>query len=260
MRFVLPCLFVVLVAGCAGGSIPVDAAVDTGTDTGTPDSGPVDTGTPDTGLADTGPRPDGSPFLCPQDGVRGSGTHRLFAQGHESPPRPDGSWPFLHEWQRSGGDPLLCDDAAFVIDTNMDGIWQPGEVPRNLGPSALVHGEHFLIGVGSFVEFTIPLCDDITGNVAFYIPNFDEAGSEALHQLVVVHQAGGETLIAETIDREPGSSGYNPFIRVVAGNDPDVVPGDVLLLRSINLSGRVFSVMIWNPPSEYESWVRIEVP
>ena len=223
---------------------PADTAVDAGTDTATPDTGPADTdpadtdpadtGTPDTGTADADAGPDTGPppFVCPLDGVRGSGTHRLFAQGHESPPRPDGSWPFLHVWPMGGGDAILCDDATFVVDTNMDGIWQPGEVPRNLGPPGLVHGEHFLIGVGSFVEFTITLCDDITGNVAFYIPNFDDAGnpamgipgSRALHQLIVVHRAGGETLIAETIDDEPGRSGYNPFIRVVSGVDPDVVP------------------------------------
>ena len=202
---------------------------------------------------------DAGPGGCPHDGVRGSGMHRLFVQGREAAPRADGTWPFLHEWQADGSDALLCDDSVFVTDENGDGIWQPGEEPKPLGPSAIVHGEHFLVGPGSFVEFTITLCDDITGNVAFYIPNFDVAGSEARHELFVVHE-GEEIFIADAIDTEPGSSGYNPFVRVVEGTDPDAVAGDTLLMRSTNLSGADFSVMVWRPPSEYESWVLVEVP
>ena len=221
-------------------------------DAGRPDSGPPDAGEVDGGV-------DAPPFVCPQDGVRGSGTHRLFVQGAEAPPRPDRTWPFLHEWMAGGGDAELCDDSVFVHDDSGDGVWQPGEEPRPLGPMALVHGEHFLVGPGSFVEFTITLCDDITGDVAFYIPNFDETGSRALHQLFVVH-GRDEHLIAEAIDEEAGQSGYNPFVRVLSGADPDVVPGDTLLLRSINLSGHDFSVMVWRPPSEYESWIMVEVP
>lgn len=195
---------------------------------------------------------------CPAEGVRGRGTHRLFVQGHEADARPDGTWPFLHE-ATVGADAPLCDDAIFVEDTNGDGVWEPGEAPRPLGPSALVHGEHFLVGIGAFVEITIPLCDDITGDVAFYIPNFDQDGSVALHQLFVVHD-GVETLVAEATDDEPGFSGYSPFVRVLSGEDPDVSPGDTLLLRSTNLSGAPFSVMVWRPPSEYESWILVEVP
>ncbi len=201
----------------------------------------------------------GGDGACPRDGVRGSGRHRLFVQGREAPPRPDGTWPLLHEWQADGSDARLCDDSVFVNDDNGDGVWQPGEEPRPLGPSAIVHGEHFLVGPGAFTEFTIPLCDDITGDVVFYIPNFDVDGSRALHQLYVVHE-GEEQLVAEAIDDEPGSSGYNPFVRVLEGNDPDAAPGDTLLLRSINLSGADFSVMVWRPPSEYESWILVEVP
>lgn len=200
------------------------------------------------------PSPDaGAPMLgCPDVGVHGSGRHRLFVQGHEAPPLADGTWPFLH-------DERLCDDAVFVNDTDGDGAWDPGEEPRPMGPADLVHGEHFLVGPGAFVEFTATLCDDITGDVVFYIPNFDVEGSQALHQLYVIHD-GAETLIAEVMDDEPGFSGYNPFVRVVSGEDPDVIPGDTLLLRSINLSGADFSVMVWRPPSEYESWIVVEVP
>jgi hypothetical protein len=198
-------------------------------------------------------------FICPEDGVRGPGRHRLFIQGHEAPPGPDGSWPFLHPWGAGGVDAELCDDRVFVSDTSGDGVWQPGEEPRPLGPPALVHGEHFLVGVGAFVEFTATLCDDITGDVVLYVPNFDTEGSMAAHQLFVVHE-GRETLIAEATDDEPGFSGYNPFVREVSGVDPDVVPGDRLLLRSTNVSGAGFSVMVWRPPSEYESWILVEVP
>jgi len=258
-------------AGCTGSDAPGDGGPsdagardagpsDTGPrDAGPPDAGPPDAGPPDAGPPDAGPLDGGGAFVCPTDGVRGPGTHRLFVQGHEAPPLPDGTWPFLHEWMPDGSDAELCDDSVFVMDTNMDGVWQPTEEPRPLGPSALVHGEHFLVGVGSFVEFTITLCDDITGNVAFYIPNFDATGSVSLHQLFVVHD-GVEQLIAEATDDEPGFSGYNPFVRVLEGVDPDAVPGDKLLLRSTNLSGVAFSVMVWRPPSEYESWILVEVP
>lgn len=196
---------------------------------------------------------------CPWDGVRGPGTHRLFAQGSEADPDGRGIYPFLHEWGNEGEDAALCDDATFVDDGNGDGVWQPGEAPRELAPGGLVHGEHYLVGVGAFVEFGITLCDDITGNVAFYVPNFDEAGSQALHQLFVVHE-DEETLVAEVVDDEAGMSGYNPFVRVVEGEDPDAVAGDMLLMRTTNLNGIPFSVMVFLPPSEYESWVLVEVP
>jgi len=198
-------------------------------------------------------------FVCPQDGVRGPGRHRLFIQGHTAQPDSRGVYPLLHEWADNGNDARLCDDSVFVNDTNMDGIWEPGEEPHPLGPSTLVHGEHFLVGPGSYVEFEQTLCEDITGDIVFYIPNFDEAGSEALHQLFVVHE-GQEFLIAEDVDNEAGQSGYNPFVRVLSGNDPDVVAGDILRMRSTNLNGRQFSVMVWYPPSEYESWITVTVP
>lgn len=184
-------------------------------------------------------------------GISGPGVHRLFVQGHEAEPDEHGRWPFLH-------DHSLCDDSRFVHDDNEDGVWQPGEEPRPLGPPGIVHGEHFLVGPGAFVEFAVTLCGDITGDFTLYIPNFDELGSRARHELFVVHE-GEETRIGDAIDEEPGSSGYNPFIRVIEGVDPDVVPGDTLLLRSTNLSGAAFSVMVWRPPSEYESWVLVEV-
>jgi len=200
-----------------------------------------------------------APPGCPANGIHGAGRHRLFLQGHEGIADENGVYPMLHQWQADGSDALLCDDTIFVDDTNGDGIWEPGEAPRPLAPDDLVHGEHFLVGQGAFVEFAIPLCADITGDVVFYIPNFDEEGSQALHQLFVVH-GGTETLIAEAVDDEAGQSGYNPFIRVLAGTDPDAQPGDTLLLRSTNLNGYQFSVMVFHPPSEYESWILINVP
>lgn len=223
-----PFLLAGLLGGCSSGpdaGVPTDASVDLG---------------------------------CPHQGISGAGQHRLFVQGHEAPPLPDGTWPLLHEVPSGAADSELCDDAHFM-GPDTPGYWEPGVSPRPLGPSALVHGEHFLVGPGAFAEFTTTLCDDITGDVVFYIPNFDVMGSVALHQLVVQHD-GEEFLIAEVTDDEPGSSGYNPFVRRVVGNDPDVVPGDRLVLRSINVSGASFSVMVWRPPSEYESWIRVEVP
>lgn len=198
--------------------------------------------------------PDGSAADASEAGDGGcttplaTGRHRLFLQGHQAEPLEDGAYPMLH-------DEALCDDAVFVDDVNGDGVWQPGEAPRPLGPAGLVHGEHFLVGAGAFAEFRFPLCQDLGGEVAFYIPNFDVAGSRAGHQLL----AGGQ-LLAEAIDDEEGASGYNPFVRVVAGTDPDVSAGDQLILRSTNLNGYQFSVMIWQPPSEYESWILVTVP
>lgn len=222
---------------------------------GADDYGETESDTGNTDVADDLP----APFECPSDGVRESGRHRLFVQGHDAPPLEDGTWPFLHEWTGDDGDAILCDDANFVCVDDGDGVWQPGDEPCPLGPSALVHGEHFLVGVGAFVEFTATLCDDITGRVTFYVPNFDENGSEALHQLFVVHD-DEEFLVAQTIDDEAGQNGYNPFVRVVEGNDPVAIPGDRLKLRSTNLNGVPFSVMVFSPPSEYESWITVDVP
>lgn len=201
---------------------------------------------------------DGMEGACPELGW-GAGRHRLFVQGHEAPPAPDGTWPFLHTPAAHGTAADLCDDGVFTDDPNGDGIYQIGETPRSLGPPGIVHGEHFVVGAGSYVEIAITLCDDITGDVTFYVPNFDQEGSVALHQLLVVHE-GAETLIGEVTDDEPGFSGYNPFVRVVSGVDPAAFRGDRLVLRSTNLSGLPFSVMVWRPPSEYESWIVVEVP
>ncbi|MBK7194824.1 MAG: hypothetical protein IPH80_20280 [Myxococcales bacterium] len=192
--------------------------------------------------------------------LAGPGRHRLFVQGHQGTPRADGRYPLLHEAGSDGADAALCDDDVFVDDTNGDGRWQPGEEPRPLGPAALVHGEHFLVGPGAYAEFAIDLCADVTGDVALYIPNYDETGSRTRHELLVRGQDGREQLIATTIDEEAGQSGYNPFVRVLAGVDPSAGPGDLLVLRSTNLSGAAFSVMVWRPPSEYESWLLVEVP
>ena len=239
MRSTLATALALAALGCAG---PPDTGPDAGTDAGTDAASPGDAGAGE----------------CPSRGIRGSGVHRLFVQGHEAPALPDGTWPFLHEVRAGATDAELCDDSIFM-GPDSPGHWEPGVSPRPLGPSELVHGEHFLVGPGAFVEITAVLCDDITGDVAFYIPNFDEPGSVALHQLLV-RRGGEEQIIAEVTDDEPGSSGYNPFVRRVAGVDPDVIPGDQLVLRSINVSGASFSVMVWRPPSEYESWVLVEVP
>lgn len=192
--------------------------------------------------------------------LTGSGRHRLFVQGHQGTPRPDGRYPLLHEAGPDGADAVLCDDRVFVDDTSGDGRWQPGEEPHPLGPATLVHGEHFLVGPGAYTEFAIDLCAGLSGDVALYIPNYDEAGSRTRHELLVRGADGREQLIATAIDDEAGQSGYNPFVRVLAGAAPTTAPGDLLVLRSTNLSGAAFSVMVWRPPSEYESWVQVEVP
>ncbi len=266
----------VLLLGCSTGPTDGDGGrADAASEAGPDATAPGPDGSPQDAEADrTGPgpedasadggSPDGAPggFRCPSGGVRGPGRHRLFVQGREAPPLPNGRWPLLHVWRDDGGDAELCDDTVFVDDANGNGRWDPGEEPRPLGPPGIVHGEHFLVGAGSYAEFEAVLCDDITGSVVLYIPNFDQEGSEALHELLVVHPEDGdrEEVIATAVDDEPGFSGYNPFVRVLEGEDPAAHPGDLLVLRSTNLSGVAFSVMVWRPPSEYESWVVVEVP
>lgn len=181
----------------------------------------------------------------------GPGRHRLFVQGHDAPARADGAYPLLHDHR-------LCDDAVFVDDTNGDGVWQPGESPRPLGPPELVHGEHFLVGAGAYAEFRFPYCRPLRDQVAFYIPNFDVTGSRARHQLLVETPAG-ESVLAEAIDDEEGSSGYNPFVRVLPVAAAAVDPPGELVLRTTNLNGFQFSVMVWRPPSEYESWILVDL-
>ena len=220
---------------------------------------PPDAGNAADASADADAADAAAPFACPTDGVRGRGDHRLFVQGHGAAPDAAGADPRRPEWAPARGAPARCAAAVLGNAPNGDGVWEPGEEPKPLGPDALVHGEHFLVGAGAFAEFRTVLCDDITGDVVFYIPNYDEAGSQALHELFVVHE-GQELLVASAVDDEAGQSGYNPFVRVLAGVDPDAAPGDTLLLRSTNLNGVPFSVMVWQPPSEYESWLRVEVP
>jgi hypothetical protein len=170
------------------------------------------------------------------------------------------------------------------------------DMPRGDIHPALVHGEHYLLGVGSKVDFTLPLCADITNRVAFRIPNNDEPGSQALHELFVVKPDGREILVASALDDKPGNMGYLPFDRSnlppeenaaiaavdtsptifeqgwqefanapafeVAPRDIFARPGDTLLFRTTNVADPMYGLMIWFPQRglEYQAFIEIEVP
>src|SRR3970282_2020268 len=89
-----PALILLLAAACGGGEGMADARPPP------PDAAVVDDGV----------------FVCPQDGVRGSGRHRLFLQGHGAEPDADGVYPMLHQWDDDGGDARLCNASIFVHD------------------------------------------------------------------------------------------------------------------------------------------------
>jgi len=201
---------------------------------------------------------------CSSDAIRAPGYHHLDLQGRGAQPKSDGSY---HMYDVSRG---------------------------TIHPD-LVHGEHYLLGPGAFVEFSHPLCADITDNVAFRMPNNDEPGAVAFHQLFVV-RGGNEMLIAEAIDDEPGNMGYLPFNRsslpveerarvsqtrthpvsqeqgwAEFANAPPFEQspqdlwtrrGDTLLYRVTNISDFMYGLMIWFPQNglEYQAFLEIEVP
>ncbi len=205
------------------------------------------------------------PVDCPPGSVRGPGFHHLDLQGRSAAPQADGSYAMY-------------------------------DMVRGRIHPDLVHGEHYLLGIGSMVEFSVPLCDDITGRVAFRMPNNDEEGADALHELFVVRPNGTEVLVASALDTEPGSSGYLPFNRSslppdqvsqiaatntaangtemgwqefaavpafeVAPRDIYAQAGDRLLYRTTNVSDRMYGLMVWYPQRglEYQAFIEVEVP
>lgn len=125
--------------------------------------------------------------------------------------------------------------------------------------NAIVHGEHFLINEGAFVEWVVPLCVDIGGSVQFYIPNNEDADAvaDARWEVFVVH-GDSETSVAQTQDNvQYGQMGYTPFEDQVNGQDRVVESGDVLLVRVTNESPNWYAVVIFNPPSEYMAWIEV---
>lgn len=205
-----------------------------------------------------------APQRCPPGAVTAPGYHHLDLQGASGRRRPDGTFP-------------MFDEARGTISPELQ------------------HGEHYLHGPGAFVEFSIPLCADLGPQVLFRLPNNDEPGSRALHQLFVVRR-GAAHLVAEAIDDAPGSSGYIPFdrsslppdeLRAIAEvpTDPsgsergwsEVVgagafataprdllagPSDVLLFRTTNLDTPKYGLMVWFPQRglEYQSFLEVFVP
>ncbi len=167
------------------------------------------------------PEPELGP-RCAPGWLRGEGTHRLYLQGREATPDARGVYPLLESRE------------------------------------AIVHGEHYLLGTGAYAEWSIRLCADLDDQILFYLPNNDDVGSEALHELFVVRE-GVEQLIASAIDTQAGEQGYNPFVARPRALDVLARAGDELLLRTTNLNEVMFSVMIWRPPSEYMSYVEVQL-
>ncbi len=171
---------------------------------------------------DTGASPPDAAASCFPGAIRGAGPHRLYLQGRQGDPDGLGRYPLLED---------------------------EGEI---------VHGEHYLLGEGAFAEWRVPVCADLGPEIRFYIPNNDDPGSEARHQLFR-DRGGVSTLLAETIDTQAGDSGYNPFDVTEARRDVELRAGDELLLRTTNLNDVMYSVMIFRPPSEYMSYLDIEL-
>lgn len=157
--------------------------------------------------------------------IQGAGTHRLWLQGRGEDPDALGRYP-LHE------------DAAQIV-----------------------HGEHFLVGRRSFVEFIAPLCGDIGGHVYFYMPNNEDPAAIAdVDYELLVARGGVEALVAQTRDNvQYGSSGYVPFEADVNGTAREAGPGDLLVLRVTNRSDEWYAMVIFFPPSEYMAWIDVEL-
>ena len=201
---------------------------------------------------------------CPDNAIRKPGYHHLDFQGRGGQRRPDGSYPMF-------------------------------DVPRGDIHPDLVHGEHFTTGKGTYTEFSIPLCADITDDVGFRITNNEDPGVDALYQLFIT-RGDQEFLVAESLDTVPGSQGYIPFNRsslpddieqTIAQTDThptkeeynwmdfsnasdfkeaprDILarPGDRLVFRATNLSEKTYGLMVWFPQNglHYQSFVEVRVP
>lgn len=201
---------------------------------------------------------------CEPGSVRGPGFHHLDLQGRGATPREDGTYPMF-------------------------------DVPRGDIHPELVHGEHYLLGPGSFVEFSIPLCDDITDEIVMRLPNNDEPGAVARHELFIT-RGDREILVAAATDDEPGSMGYLPFNRTnlpreereriaqtktdptksetgwqefldapgfaEAPRDIFAKAGDTLTFRSTNISDKMYGLMVWFPQRglEYQAFIEVRVP
>ena len=201
---------------------------------------------------------------CAADAVRGPGFHHLELQGRAGAPRPNGTYPMF-------------------------------DVPRGRPHADLVHGEHFLPGAGSFTEFTMPLCGDITDEIGLRMPDSDDDGAQAMYQLFVVRGAD-EILVAEALDEDQGNRGRRPFVRsslpeaerlaiAQTNTSPAGVrhgwaefadappfahppqdifarPGDTLLLRVTNTAEPVYGLMVWFPQAGlvFQPFVEVHVP
>lgn len=204
------------------------------------------------------------PQDCGPEAIQGPGYHHLDLQGRGGARRPDGTFPMF-------------------------------DMARGEIAPGLEHGEHYLLEPGALVEFTMPLCADLGPEVLFRLPNNDEEGSVALHQLFAVRD-GVEHLLAEAIDDVPGEFGYVPFNRSslppeelraiaevatdlggtergwsevrsappfsAAPRDLRTGPGDSLLFRTTNLSPKMYGLMVWYPQRglEYQAFIEVHVP
>lgn len=216
-------LAALLLSACAPGR-------DYGTSEGEPEDAGPDRGAADLSFTDMFP---GVP--C----VAGSGTHRLYMQGRKAESDALGRWPMYED---------------------VDGCCSGPMASAACCP--IVHGEQPMYSDGSFVEWVAPLCADITGHVHFFIPNNENPSTiaDVLWELIVLRGVV-ETVVATARDSEQyGSMGYVPFEEDVMGEDPDAGPGDLLLVRGTNYSPYQYTVVIFNPPSEYMAWVEVDVP
>jgi hypothetical protein len=152
--------------------------------------------------------PTGPYEKSPGAALEGAGWHRMYVQGGEAAPLPDGRFAMSE----------LRNEVAF--------------------------GDHFLLSAGALVEFTYPVVDALTGHVALHIARTDDPGVVARYQLSVVR--GAETVrIFSFDDPDSGDMGYVPFEGCFYGGE--VIAGDSLLLRITNITGGMFGVVVRSP-------------
>lgn len=152
--------------------------------------------------------------------VAGAGSHRLYLQGRNGTPDAMDRYPMLED------------------------------------RAAIVHGEHYIIGRGAFVEWIAPLCGDLDGREHLYMPNNDVSGAVARYELFV-ERGDAEIPLGAADDTQKGNRGYIPFETDLSAPDPGRRRGDLLLLRVTNLTDLMYSVVVFNPPSEYMAWIDV---
>jgi len=171
-----------------------------------------------------GPEPCDLPLVyekSPGAALEGAGWHRIYIQGGEADPLPDGRFG-MSEFRNE-----------------------------------VASGDHFLLSAGALVEFTYPVVDAITGHVALHIARTDDAGVVSRYELSLVRD-GEPVQILSLDDPDSGDMGYVPFEGCFFGGASiEAAAGDYLLLRVTNITGGMLGVVTRSP--DYFTWIDVQV-